>query len=69
MHSASIKHDVIWVQHEEVQEGHIFLSPTDLELFNFGSGLFGYTDEIWPKEHSPDVWHIPPRDTLYTSSM
>jgi len=23
-------------------------------------GVLGYIGIVWPKEHSPEVWHIPP---------
>ena len=25
-----------------------------------GIGVLGYMGIVWPKEHSPEVWHIPP---------
>jgi len=35
--------------------GHYLLNRSTLDI-----GVLGYIGIVWPKEHSPEVWHIPP---------
>jgi len=35
--------------------GHYLRNRSTLDI-----GVLGYIGIVWPKEHSPEVWHIPP---------
>ena len=35
--------------------GHYLRNSSTLDI-----GVLGYIGIVWPKEHSPEVWHIPP---------
>ena len=35
--------------------GHYLRNRPTLDI-----GALGYIGIVWPKEHSPEVWHIPP---------
>ena len=35
--------------------GHYLRNRSTLEM-----GVLGYIGIVWPNEHSPEVWHIPP---------
>jgi len=35
--------------------GHYLRNRSTVDI-----GVLGYNGVVWPKEHSPEVWHIPP---------
>ena len=48
------------VQYVEPQEDHNFLCTLSRNRSNLDIGVLGYIGILSPKEHSPEVWHIPP---------
>ena len=46
-----------WVIAVEVSDfsGYYLRNRSTLDI-----GVLGYIGIVWPKEHSPEVWHIPP---------
>jgi len=46
-----------WVTAVKVSNftGHYLRNRSTLDI-----GVLGYIGIVWPKEHSPEVWHIPP---------